>query len=494
MNKFQNKMSNNKSIFRGTFFTVSTRWFDRFVGFLSTIILARLLSPEDYGVVAIVTLSVGMARVFLDLGVHVALIQNKNVTQDHYNTAWTIKLIQSSLITFLLLIFSPFISDYFQDERSKLVLVILSFIPFINSFQNIGLIALQKEMRFNQEFYFLSINRIFGFIVTIFFAYIFKSYWALVIGSISTAISGVILSYFFRPMRPSLSINKFSEIFMVSNWMLLKNIGQYFQTNLHKIMVGHWAPSATLGAYSLGSDIAAMPTNELLAPFNRVLFPAFSKLQDDPVELKRVFLLAQGLQTLVAMPAAAGLALVANDLVPLLLGAKWIEAIPYIQVLAWGGIFSALISTSGFLMISLGYLRLNVLFVYAQVIIFAILVFTFFNGSDAIIIAKTRLFVSMFGIILAFSLAMHVFPHVQVSDLLLNTFRPIFGIAVLWLTLSILNNYLNFLPFYNIIIKIGLGVVVYSLTVLFLWKISNKPVGAESYLIDKFSVLRNFKI
>lgn len=80
-------MSNNKSIFRGTFFTVSTRWFDRFVGFLSTIILARLLSPEDYGVVAIVTLSVGMARVFLDLGVHVALIQNKNVTQDHYNTA-----------------------------------------------------------------------------------------------------------------------------------------------------------------------------------------------------------------------------------------------------------------------------------------------------------------------------------------------------------------------------------------------------------------------
>jgi O-antigen/teichoic acid export membrane protein len=479
-------MNSHKSIFKGTFFTVSTRWFDRFVGFLSTIILARLLSPEDYGVVAIVTLSVGMARVFLDLGVHVALIQNKNVTQDHYNTAWTIKLIQSSLITFLLLIFSPIISDYFQDERSKLVLVFLSFIPFINSFQNIGLIKLQKEMKFKQEFYFLSMNRIFGFIVTILFAYTFRSYWALVIGSLSTAISGVFLSYCFNPMRPSFSINKFNEIFSVSNWMLLKNIGQYFQTNLHKIMVGHWSPSATLGAYSLGSDIAAMPTNELLAPFNRVLFPAFSNLQDDPVELKRVFLLAQGLQTLVAMPAAAGLALVANDLVPLLLGAKWVEAIPYIQILSWGGIFSALISTSGFLMISLGYLRLNVLFVYAQVIIFAILVFTFFNGSEAIIIAKTRLFVSMFGIVLAFSLAMHVFPRIQVIDLLKNTFRPILGVVAMCLTLFFLNNYLNLIPLYNIIIKTISGIIIYVVTVILLWKISKKPVGAESYLIDKF--------
>lgn len=483
-------MNSHKSIFKGTFFTVSTRWFDRFVGFLSTIILARLLSPEDYGVVAIVTLSVGMARVFFDLGVHVALIQNKNITQGHYNTAWTIKLIQSSVVTFILLVFSPIISNFFHDERSKLVLIFLSFIPFINSFQNIGLIALQKEMKFKQEFYFLSISRIVGFLITIVFAYIMKSYWALVIGTFSNAIIGVFFSYCFHPMKPTISLKMFNEIFSVSNWMLLKNIGQYFQTNFHRFLIGHWSPAATLGAYSLGSDIAAMPTNELLAPFNRVLFPAFSNLQDNPAELKRVFLLAQGLQTLVAMPAAAGLALVANDLVPLLLGTKWVEAIPYVQILSWGGIFSSLISTSGFLMISLGYLRLNVLFVFIQVVFFAIVVFVFFNGSDAIIIAKTRLVVSMFGIFVAFGLAMYVFPCLNYIDIIKNTFRPMIGVGVMCIVLSFLNDFLNFIPLYNFMIKILLGSAAYFLIVCILWIICKKPVGSESYIIDKLIGLK----
>jgi O-antigen/teichoic acid export membrane protein len=389
-----------------------------------------------------------------------------------------------------LLIFSPIISNYFHDERSKLVLIFLSFIPLINSFQNIGLIALQKEMKFKQEFYLLSINRAIGFLITIVFAYIMKSYWALVIGTFSNAIIGVFLSYFFHPMRPTISLKRFNEIFSVSNWMLLKNIGQYFQTNLHRLLVGHWSPAATLGAYSLGSDIAAMPTNELLAPFNRVLFPAFSNLQDNPAELKRVFLLAQGLQTLVAMPAAAGLALVANDLVPLLLGVKWVEAIPYVQILSWGGVFSALISTSGFLMISLGYLRLNVLFVFTQVAIFAILILTFFNGSGAVIIAKTRLIVSMFGIFVAFGLAMYVFPRLNYIDIVKNTFRPIFGVGIMCVIVLILNNLLNFMPLYNVIIKILLGSITYILTVYMLWIICKKPVGSESYIVDKLIGLK----
>ncbi|MDZ4210093.1 MAG: oligosaccharide flippase family protein, partial [Methylotenera sp.] len=225
---------------------------------------------------------------------------------------------------------------------------------------------------------------------------------------------------------------------------------------------------------------------------NRVLFPAFSNLQDDPVELKRVFLLAQGLQTLVAMPAAAGLALVADDLVPLLLGVKWVEAIPYVQILSWGGIFSALISTSGYLMISLGYFKLDVLFVFTQVVFFAILVLTFFAGGDAVVIAKTRLFVSLSGIFLAFSLVMYVFPYIHFIDLLKNTFRPMLGVGLMSVTLLFLNSYIDFMHLYNAIIKISLGSLVYVTTVLLLWKICKMPVGSETYIIDKLSVFKKY--
>jgi O-antigen/teichoic acid export membrane protein len=270
-----------KSVFRGALLTVSVRWIDRLIGLLSMVILARLLAPEDFGLIAMAMLVLGLVDIFLDLGVNVALIQNSNATQDHYNTAWTLRLIQSALTTALLYILAPFAANYFNDIRIEPVLQYLAFAPLLRGFENIGIVTFQKEMRFGHDFYFTFIKRIIGFVATITSAWFLQSYWALVAGALIGTAGTVLLSYMLHPMRPRISLIKVREILNVSQWMILNAIGSYASGNLHKLVVGRRESAEVMGAYVVANEIAVMPSTELLAPLNRVLFHSFVNVKDN---------------------------------------------------------------------------------------------------------------------------------------------------------------------------------------------------------------------
>src|SRR5688572_7634074 len=375
------------------------RWTDRFIAFVSTLILARLLVPEDFGVIAMASLVIGLADVFFELGVNVALIQNKTPSQEHYDTAWTLRLIQTTLAATLVVIASPWAAEYFNDPRVTLVVQVLALSLVLSGLENIGVVTFQKEMQFGKEFQLLFCKRIVGFIVTIVAAWFLRSYWALVIGALTGRTFGVALSFVMHPMRPRLGLAKFREIFSVSQWMLVRSIGSYFELKLHYAIVGARESASVLGAYSLASEISALPSSELLAPINRVLFPAFVRVKHDLVELKRLVLLAQGVQTMVAMPAAIGLILVSNDAVLLLLGEKWMSAVPFVEIFALIGFLSSIATTGTYVLITLGKVRLIAISSWAQVGLFATLAFAVFPKAGAFAIANLYLTVVTLGLI-----------------------------------------------------------------------------------------------
>jgi O-antigen/teichoic acid export membrane protein len=347
-------------------------------------------------------------------------------------------------------------------------------------------------MQFEAEFRFLVLKRLSGFFLMVMLVWIMRSFWALAAGNIIAAFSGVVLSYIMHPMRPRLSLAKFQDIFSISQWMLLKNIGEYFNTNLQKIFVGRWSSTEILGAYTLANKISIMPSSELLAPFNRVLFPAFSKVKDDFQELKRLFLLAQGLQTLIAIPVAVGLALVAHNAVPLILGEKWIKVIPFVQILALIGIIQAIIGTSGYIMIVLGHMRLNVLVTFFQIIVFAVLVVFGFSGSNALVIAWVQLISGVGGMFLAFYLLIRVFPVLKISELFSNSIRPLLGVITMTAVLKFLDSNLELSPVLALSFHVAVGIFIYVLVVLLAWWISKCPSGAESYLLEKiYGIFKN---
>jgi lipopolysaccharide exporter len=476
-----------QSIARGTVLTVAMRWTDRLIGLISVLILARLLVPDDIGIIAMATLVIALADVLLDLGVNVALIRNREATQAHYDTAWTLRLIQTALSTLILVLSAPYAADYFNDARVEPVLRILAFSLLLSGLENIGIVAFHKAMQFGAEFRFLFLRRIAGFIITIIAAWILHSYWALVIGTLANRGIGVILSYRMHPMRPRLGLTQFRAIFSVSQWMLLRGIGEFLQLNLHRILVGRWAPTATLGAYTLANEISTLPSAELLAPMNRALFPALAAASDNPLELKRLFLLAQGLQALIAIPAAVGLALVAEQAVLVLLGEKWREAVPLLQLLAVIGVAQALTATGGYVLLVLGKLAEATLFIWSQVILFAALAFLVIPGGDAIEIATLRLMVAFAGIGFAIWLLVRALPVISLTDLIGTTRRPLLATLIMTASIIAVDSVLESPPAIQLTLKILTGLVIYPTAILMIWHLLKSPPGAESWLLAMIS-------
>ena len=478
------------SVIRGALTNVVMRWTDRLISFVSTIILARLLVPDDFGIIAMAYVLIELVNVFLDLGVHVALIQNREASQDHYDSAWTLRLIQTSLATMIVFLSSPLAAVYFKDPRVTPVLQVLCFSFLLGGLENIGVITFQKEMKFGLEFRFSFLKRIIGFVITIVAALLLRSYWALVIGTIMGRMFGVALSYVLHSMRPKLSVKKFREIFAVSQWMVVRSCSFFLESSLHKIIVGRRETSSVMGAYTLANEISALPTTELLAPLNRVLFPLFVQVKHDLLELKRVFLLSQELQVLVGLPASVGLALVANEVVRLMLGEKWLIAIAYIQILAIVNVITSIKTSWGYVLLTLGRIRTLAVYAWIQVAFFAVGAFFVFPTGGAMKIAWLRLIISLAGIVLFPWLLMQALPVLRLWDMLRSVLRPLIAVGAMAVCVTSLGSLTGIPLLLVLLIKIVIGALSYIIVELFLWRIVGRPEGAESYILAKIGFSR----
>jgi len=478
--------TNSNLVVKSAFLYLVMRWTDRLIGFVSTLILARLLVPADFGIIAMASLVIGLVDVLLDLGVNVALIQNRNPTPAHYNTAWTLRMLQASSTVLIVWMLAPYAADYFHDPRISAVLTIASFGSLIAACENIGVVTFQKELRADLDLILTFSKRITGFIVTISIAWLLESYWALVIGTLSGRAVGVILSYRMHPMRARPSLEKFREIFGVSQWMLINSIGNYINNNVQKLLIGRIGTAAMVGSYTLADEISAMPSSEILSPINRVLFPAFVRAKHDLAELKRLFLLAQGVQCLIAIPASLGLALVAQDTVLVLLGAKWMQVVPLIQVLALSNIVQAVTSSSGYVLLALARNRSASLTAWVQAAIFIVGgTLLMVHYPDIMAIAWLRLASVSAGLVMAVWMLMHNLRNVRLREMAVNVLRPLLGVLAMGLAIYGIKHNLPMPPVATLLVTVPLGMLVYTVTVMAFWHLAGRPASAETFLLDK---------
>lgn len=468
---------------------MSIRWLDRCIGFLSTLILARLLAPDDFGVIAAASLAIGLADALFDANVQVALIKNKGVRDEHYHTAWTVRMMQCSLSTLLLMLAAPYVADYFNDPRVTRVVQALSLLILMNGLGNIWIIEFQKNMQFDKDFRFLFSRRVVGFLATVISAYLLQSYWAMVIGSLSGRAFGVAASYLMHAKRPRWCLEEFREIFVTSQWMLINSVIGYLTNNLHRILTGRHFSSPVLGAYTLANEISGLTSAELLGPLNRVLFPALARLKDNVAELKRTFLLAQNVQMLVVIPASVGMILVSRDLVLVLLGAKWEMAVPFIELTAWMGIFRSLISTSAVLNNVFGKLRQNVQASLLQLVLFVAMFYTFARFQDAseVILFRIAALALASGFVLL-QVTMN-FHFLRMREFFSGCVRPLLAAALMAAVIMVMNQYLVSGSLVALLAKVAAGALAYSAAIYLLWLAAGAPAGAEAFFHKKISGL-----
>ncbi|MGZ8215955.1 lipopolysaccharide biosynthesis protein [Methylomagnum sp.] len=483
-----NKPIKQVSAARGAVLSVTMRWTDRLIGVISTLILARLLVPADFGVTAMASVVVGLIDTLLDLGVNMALIQNRNASRADFDTAWTLRLLQAILAAALIGGGAPLAADYFHDERVTDVMRVMAVSVLVGGLDNIGVVAFQKNMEFGRDFRFFFLRRLAGFTVTLSLAFLLRSYWAMALGSLSGRIVGLGLSYWLHDFRPRLSLARFGALWSFSQWVLVRNLGHYSLTQLDKFLVGSRTNTTLLGGYSLADEVAAMPTGEVLAPLGRVLFPNFVQAAHDAERLRWMFSRALGVQTLVALPAGVGLAAVAPDAILLLLGEQWLTIIPLVQILALMNVFGALSHSGIHLLLALGKVRLQAIFTWVQLALLAGATLMVFPAADAEGIALIRLGIAAFGMIFFFGLVLYNVPAVRFTDYLAHSWRPLLATALMTAALSQTQPPPGLILPVRLAAAIGVGAFSYALSILLLWRITGCREGTESYLLDSLGL------
>jgi lipopolysaccharide exporter len=229
-----------------------------------------------------------------------------------------------------------------------------------------------------------------------------------------------------------------------------------------------------------------LPTTELLAPLGRVMFPAFSAAKENPAELRRLVLLALSVQALIGIPAGVGIAMVAHDAIPLLLGDNWGSAVPFVQVLALAGLATALEHSSGYLLLSLGRVKTLSVFYWIRLLAFAVAIAALLPGFEAIGVAYAKLLTASVGLFGLLWLGWRALPGLGFPVLIRNVWRPVAAamiMAVCVWRISVLLEFAALVP--RLVAEIAGGAAIYAMVVFVLWRMSSSPEGAETYLLQK---------
>jgi O-antigen/teichoic acid export membrane protein len=327
---------------RGSAWMISMRWAIRLTGLISTIILARLLTPKDFGVVAIAMIVVGMLETLSATGQVAAIIRHRDPTRDHYDTAWTISVIIGFGIGAAIFLIAPLTKIYFHDDRSILVMQCLALRAIMSGFDNIGMLDFKRDLQFGRVFGYSIYAKLVSFVVTIALAVTLRNYWALVGGILCGQLARTVLSYVVHPYRPRISFAKMSEIWSFSIWTFIRSIGTYLLTQVDVIAVGGATGASSMGRYTVAKDVASSPTDEIVYPMTSVLFPVMARYQHDPVQLSQLYLRVVSWVLIIGSSTGIGIWLVAPDMVRLVLGQKWVSITPLIGWLAVNASIEAL--------------------------------------------------------------------------------------------------------------------------------------------------------
>lgn len=321
-------------LMRGAAWIIAARIFTNLVGLASTIILARLLLPSDFGIVAMATTILAVAQSVTDLSLTSALIQRKNVDEEHFHTVWTIGLLRSAGIVVIISLAAYPLSRLYGDPQLFEVLLATGVIAAIPGLSSPRLVMMTKNLVFWQGFVVQVTERVLVLLVSGGIAVLTHSYWALLAGSFVGAISAVTLSYLLAPYRPHLSFSRIGDLFAYSFWLSVGGVVNSLNWKLDQIVLGYLVGKGPFGIYTMADRLSALPVHESIAPLSQTLFPALARIADDPDRLRKGYLRAQGIVCAIALPIGFGFALVADPVVRLLLGQKWLLTIPIIQILS----------------------------------------------------------------------------------------------------------------------------------------------------------------
>jgi len=357
----------------------SSRIASRGLGLIRTLVIARLLLPEDFGLLGLALISLSFIETFSQTGFQAALIQKTGEITSYLDTVWTISVIRGLLLSTILFFAAPFAAAFFCNSDAVWVIRAVGVTAAITGLSNPGVVNLQRELKFRRIFTYDFVCTLVEFAAACVLIFWFRDVWALVGGLLFGNFARTVLSYVIHPYKPKfyLDLDKFHNLFKFGIWILVSSVVVFLSGQGDDIVVGRVLGVSALGFYQMAYRLANLTATEVTHTVSKVSFPSYSILKGERERLKKAYLRVLKFNSMLSFPLASGIVVIAPEFTRTILGEKWLPMVPAMQVLAIFGLLRSIGATIGPLLIAIGKPRTDAIMQAIQLLIMAILIYPF---------------------------------------------------------------------------------------------------------------------
>jgi O-antigen/teichoic acid export membrane protein len=336
--------SARRSIMHGMRWVFASSVFGQIARLAVAIVLARLLTPDEYGVAALVLVFASLVLVFSDLALGAAIIQRSELSEADRSTAFWTSIGAGTVFTIAGVLLAAPIAALFSQPSVAPLCVALSLSFIVTSAAVVQEALLIREMQFKSLEVRMMVSTTVSGLIALVVAAMGGGAWAIIVQQVTGAVISTVLIWRFSSWRPRWTFSRESlhSLGTFSGYLVGHRLLFYVHRNADNFLIGRFVGTAALGAYAVAYNVMLAPMSRLAGPLQRVFAPTFSRMQDEPERIAAGWLRATRLLGTVAIPSMAGLVIVAPDFVPVVLGEQWRPAVVLIQVLAWVGLLQAL--------------------------------------------------------------------------------------------------------------------------------------------------------
>ena len=477
----------------GTAWAFALRFSSRLFGLIRTVVLARLLLPEDFGIVGLALLAVAVLEVLTQPGLQTALIQKKSAVDGFLDSAWTVQAMRGGLLFAILFLSAPAVSGFFDSHALTPVLQVISLSVLISGFGNIGVLFFQKQLELRKQFLYEFFSSLVDFAVSVLLAFILRDFWALVWGGLAGNVTRLGLSYFLHPYRPRLRIamHEVRELFAYGRWVFGSGILLFLIGQGDSLVVGKWLGVAALGFYQMAYLISNLPATEIANALYQVSLPLYSQMQEDRARARRVYLGILQVSLVLAAPLAAAIAVLSGDIARVVFGPAWTPMAGTMQILSLAAFVRMLPAVTRPLLQGLGMPRTDTLVTLAGFAALAVSILPLslrygIEGAAAAVLASSLVRAIGFG------WAVRSAAGISVRSLFMLFLAPIAGSGSLILALLALRGLIDTLPgLLFLSLSFLAGCVAYALTVIFVDRLQDSSLTRtlREYLPHPVSVV-----
>lgn len=488
--KFERSDKNvGNRVVKGALFLAGARFIIRIFSLVNLVVLGRLLAPDDYGVASLAIVVIGFIQVFSDIRVNSALISLGTIDENYLDTGFTMNLIRGVVIAVILFAASGLIAGFMNEPRLEDVLMVLSVVLIFDGARNPAFMMFQRNIDFSKEFRRRAAAALFGSLAAVIVAFATQSYWAIVAGTLAGRFTEMALSYWRIPYRVRFGFRHWQTFLGFGGWLTLSAIISQLTNMAPRLLTGKLLGSDVLGYYMIGRDVATLATRELATPLSQAVFPGLSALAQQPVRLRNAYRKAQSTILGIALPIGVGTALMANELIAVLVGSKWLPLSADVVVLlapvtAFGMISAA---TDGLAMAKLATRAM-----FNRALLVGIVTIPLYIYAASVYGFTGVLYALVFRLLLQTGVNMY-FAKTMLEDSFFSPFvvswrsliaAALMAAAVLAVPAPFAVGQPEIRILFEMLPRVALGAAVYILVHGILWHLAGRPDGFESKLLE----------